>query len=217
MLNNKKSIIAAALVMKFFLFSNAFAAAFPINQKISSENPIITFCTTAPIFENDHCSTQIAYSWTIYSGSRYGELSLAYWGGTDRYASSSGECGLRVGGKYLIGQKGYASDTTDLTACFFTDMVAVELLKMMLSERRFEFSEPIFEGVNRNHAFYTSDIGLGRGKENYIISSAIHHIKVSSKRTKKDNPYLGFFDLAVESPWRFGKILIKFIYYDVIK
>ena len=219
-----KKILPICFVLIFqivFQPSDANSGEFTLNEKVIGVPNLKTECTTASSQIKDYCKTQFAFTWTMYSGAKFGKFSVAKWSGTHEYASPTGICGLRFNDKHAIGIKDYIPGS-EFTACYFSDGIALRVLAGMLEETRFEFYEPEFKGKNRDSDFYTSDIGLGWLGEKtlnneIVIGAFLHHMAISSKRTSFKNSYYGHKTLAAKSPWSFAKVLAKFKYYDLIE
>ena len=86
---------------------SANASVFPLKEEVIGTSGLKTECITSPSRKNDYCKTQIAYQLTLYTGAEFGQLSLAMWGGTDKYSSPTGVCGLRFNGKNAKGKKSH--------------------------------------------------------------------------------------------------------------
>lgn len=185
------------------------ASVFRLEENVIGTSKFITECTIASSQDYEYCITQLASSWSLLTGGKYGRFSFAYWQGTNQYSASRGECGLRFDGKNVRGSKGLISGNS--TACFFSEDEALEVYSAFLKETRFEFYRPIFKNENRGYVFYTSD--AIPEDDDALIAAYIHHINTSSKRTKYRNSYYGHDKLALASPWSFAKILARFKYY----
>jgi len=202
----------------FGLISNSYAVDFFLNKEVIGEAGLKTECFTSSSKKNDYCKTQFAFKWTMYTGESFGQFSIALWGGTDKYASSKGTCGLKFNGKDVRGEKGYIP-SSDFTACYFRKNNALIVLLAMLDETRFDFYEPSYNGKIRGGSFYTSDIGLGwlgskSLNKTILIGAFINHTYISAKRTSFNNAYYGHTMFAKTSPWTFAKVLAKFKYYE---
>ncbi len=217
-------IVQAFLIYPLFILSITIsfslgtlqASTYNINEKLVGISDQKTECFTAVNPINDYCKTQMGYKWTLFTGSEYGQLTLALWGGTDQYAHPKGECGLRFNGFDAKGEKGYISD--DFTACFFSDELSVVLLAALLEETRFLFYEPFFNEKNRNYSFYTSEMGYLSGAkltEQIIFGLYLHHIAVSTERTRYHDHRYGHSVFLKASPFAFAKALAKFKYYGL--
>lgn len=217
-----KFTIAQIMASIIILFCSSLnASVFSLSEEVIGVPNLKTECITSSSQSDDYCKTQIAYQFTLYSGGTFGQLSLAKWGGTDEYSASSGTCKLEFNGEYVDGSRDYIPDS-NFTACYFRDENALAVLIGMLDETRFNFYTPTFKGKNHNHSYYTSDISLGWLTDKSItpeivLGGFIHHTAISSKRTQFKNAYYGHPTLAKASPWKFGKILSKFKYHDLIK
>ena len=209
-----------SLCCLFFAFTSANASVFPLKKEVIGISELKTECITSSARKNDYCKTQIAFEMTLYTGGKFGQLSLAMWGGTDQYSSPTGACGLRFNGKNLKGKKAYIPQS-NFTACYFSEDRALGVLAAMTEETRFDYYEPAFNGKSRDGGFYTSDLKLGwltdKGMTpEILIGGYIHHIAISSKRSSYVNSFYGHHIIGPSAPWTFAKVLAKFKYYDLV-
>jgi len=202
--------------------SSVNAAVFPLSEEALGVRGVSTTCVVSDSEVDDYCATQFSFLWTLYTGSKFSNLSVAFWSGTDEYASSKGECGLKFNGKYVVGKKDYIPGDSEFTACFFNANDSLEVLAAILSETRFDYYEPEFKGASRNMSFYVSDLETGtlwHGTiiKKYLIISYLHHIKVSSLRTAFKDSSFGYFSFFVEIPFEFLKNYIGIGYYNFMR
>ena len=201
-------VLLSFVLIAFVKTDKLQASSFNINENVVGVSGLKTECKTAENQGDDYCKTQLAFQWTLFTGSKFGQLSLALWGGTDKHAHPKGICGLRFNGKHAKGEKDYIA--SDFTACFFKNEVALQVLRALLDETRFRFYEPKFNGKNRNLNFYTSEMGFLSEDEftpEVVMGTYIHHIAVSSKRTSFKSSRYGHASFARASPIGFAKTL----------
>lgn len=119
-----------------------------------------------------------------------------------------------------MGRKDYIP-SSDFTACFFKNEVALQVLSALLDETRFRFYEPKFpnfNGKDNNFNFYTSEMGFlkeDKFKPRVVMGAYIRHIAVSSKRTGFKSSRYGHTSFAKTSPIGFAKTFGKFKYYGL--
>ena len=212
----KKNLVA--LIIITFYASSSYGSTFTLSEDIIGVPGLKTECVTSSSKSDDYCKTQIAHSFTLYTGAKFGQLSLAQWGGTDQHSASKGKCGLLFDEKDIPGNKDYIEKSVyNFTACYFKDKNAISVLQGMMNETRFDYYAPKFRGKNKNQSYYTSDIALGWLSNESItpeivIGAYIHHLSISAKRTTYDNAYYGHAKIAKISPLKFGKILSTYKY-----
>ena len=217
MLRKKVNILTISLSLLFLIFTpinTLSATTFYLKDNIIDNSAgLKTECFTSNSQSGDYCKTYF-FSLTLFTGGKFGQLSVGHWRGTDDYDSNNGRCGFKFNGKNARGEMGYiGSSSSKFTACYLSNDTALTFISALLTETRFDFYAPNHKGKVRGENFYTSDL---ISIPDIVIAGFIHHLAVSAKRTSYSNAYFGHTMMVKASPWKFAKILAKFKYYDVI-
>ena len=207
--------LTIAVLLGDSIDSKSIAGEFHLDKRVIGESGLKTVCSTHSSQSQDTCRTHFAFAWDLFTGGRFGQLSIGIWSGTTEYAAWSGECGLRFNGISISGIKDLAPESSSFTACYIIGNEAEKVLGALLNETRFEFYEPVFNGKNRNQFFYSSDIeGLTPTR---LMGAALHHSHISAKRTAYSNTNFFHSLLYKASSWTYAKVLAKFKYYQLIE
>ena len=157
----KEVIILTFFVSSLFLnltpINSLNAATFYLKDNIiDTPAGLKTECFTSNSQSGDYCKTYF-FSLTLFTGGKFGQLSVAHWRGTDDYDSSNGRCGFKFNGKNARGEMGYI-DNSNFTACYLSNDTALTFISALLAETRFDFYAPTHKGKVRGENFYTSDL-----------------------------------------------------------
>ena len=189
MLNFIRQIILSIL---FCSTHSVYSAEFEISEEVIGLPGMTTECFTGGEKKNDFCKTHFAFDWDFLSGADFGTLTIAITGGTEKYSSSNGECGVILSnGRKLQGTKEIdyrVTQSFEFTFCKITGSDALNLANILIKDERMTYYEPKFNGKNRNQSYYPSDIGLGFFSDatlnsEIIMGALLHHLDISNKRT----------------------------------
>ena len=172
-----------------------------------------TICTTGTSPSDDFCETHM-YKLSFFTGSIYGQLALADWRGTTKHSSPTGKCGFRFGGQTYYGKKmlvthtgigpSIENDPNPFTACFVFDDVAIEVLKELFNDQRYESLNPKYNAKTQNYSLYSSDRYFWEPYETVAPTVTLDflkfHLDVSSKRTTFKKKNFGIGRIVLASP-----------------